>query len=67
RARILGLNSEGFTQTLKDLFGSAAKAIERLIAENFYRRLDIRFQEREKWTLVDYVEDAKRTVMSGQG
>ncbi|MEM4251413.1 MAG: hypothetical protein QW828_06235 [Candidatus Bathyarchaeia archaeon] len=50
---------------LESLFGSGSKAIERLIAKNLYQRLDIEFQERKEWTIVDYVEHAKKTMGTG--
>ena len=51
---------ETFHQALQDLIGGGAKVMEKLIAKNLYRRLGLNFTEHANWTLVDYVNHAKR-------
>lgn len=48
-------------RALQDLLGGGAKVMEKLIAMNLYRRLGLSLTEHENWTLVDYVNDAKRS------
>jgi hypothetical protein len=51
---------ELFHKALQQLLGVAAKVMEKLIAKNLYRRLNLNFNEHENWTLVDYVDHAKK-------
>jgi hypothetical protein len=51
---------ELFHKALQQLLGVAAKVMEKLIAKNLYRRLNLNFKEHENWTLVDYVDHAKK-------
>jgi hypothetical protein len=51
-----------FHQALQELVRSAAKVIERVIAKNLYSRLGQSFVNHENWTLVDYVDHAKRSL-----
>jgi hypothetical protein len=50
---------ELFHRALIDLFGVGSRIIERRIARIFFQRLDSSFKEREEWTLIDYVMDAR--------
>lgn len=56
---------ETFHRALQELLGKSAKVIERLIVKNLYRRLDLNFNEHDGWTLVDYVNLAKRSEANG--
>jgi hypothetical protein len=47
-------------KALQQLLGVAAKVMEKLIAKNLYRRLNLDFNEHENWTLVDYVDHAEK-------
>jgi len=54
-----------FQDALKELLGTAAKVMEKLIAKNLYSRLGISFAERADWTLVEYVDYAKKATGGG--
>jgi len=51
-----------FHQALQELLRSVANVLERVIAKNLYIRLGQSFVNHEDWTLVDYVNDVKRSV-----
>ena len=55
---------ETFHRALTEIFGIGTKFIERHIAKNLYGRLGMDFREQEKWTIVDYAEEAKKRVES---
>ncbi len=58
-------NLEMFHQALEDLLGASSSVMEKLIAKNLYRFLELQFTERGNWTLVNYVNhatDVKRDV-----
>jgi len=49
-----------FSNSLKKLLGSAAPVIERLIVKNLYGKLDLNFEEREEYRIVNYIDDLRR-------
>ena len=51
---------ELFRRALRDLLGAGGEVLERLIARNLYLRLDLNFNQHEDWTLLDYVDEAKK-------
>jgi len=51
---------EAFHRALEDLLGKGVTVMEKLIAKNLYSRLGLNFVEHANWTLVDYVNHAKR-------
>jgi hypothetical protein len=51
---------ELFHKALLQLLGVGARVMEKLIAKNLYRRLDLNFIEHDNWTLLDYVDHAKK-------
>jgi len=51
---------EEFHRALESIFGAGALVIEKLIAGKLYSHLDLKFEEHENWTLIDYVKDAKK-------
>jgi len=51
-----------FQNALQELLGAAAKVMEKLIAKNLYSRLGIEFAEHADWTLVEYVDYAKKAA-----
>jgi hypothetical protein len=51
---------ETFHQALQDLIGGGAKVMEKLIARNLYSRLGLNFIEHANWSIVDYVNHARR-------
>jgi len=48
-----------FREALQSNFGAGADAIEKHIAKTLYGKLNLKFEEHEGWTMVDYVKDAK--------
>ncbi|MEM2896688.1 MAG: hypothetical protein QW265_03970 [Candidatus Bathyarchaeia archaeon] len=50
-----------FHEALIGLFGAGAKVIERLVAKSLYGKLGLSFEERESWSLIDYIEEAKKS------
>ena len=55
---------ETFQLALEDLLGKTAKVMEKLIAKSLYRRLKLNFTQHDSWTLVDYVNHAKKRQAS---
>ena len=53
-------NLELFHKALQDLLAAGGEVLERLIAKNLYRKLDLNFSQHENWTLLDYVDEAKK-------
>jgi hypothetical protein len=53
-----------FHQALLDLLGGGGKVMEKLIAKNLYSRLGLSLVEHEKWTLLNYVDYAKKVQLS---
>jgi hypothetical protein len=51
---------ELFQKALRDLLAAGGEVLERLIAKSLYRRLDLNFNQHENWTLLDYVDEAKK-------
>lgn len=51
---------EAFHLALVGTFGEGSKIIERFIAMKLYDMLNLAFGQHKNWTLVDYVEDARR-------
>jgi hypothetical protein len=51
-----------FQDALRELLGTAAKVMEKLIAKNLYSRLGIDFTDHAHWTLLEYVEHAKKAT-----
>lgn len=51
---------ELFHKALGDLLAAGGGVLERVIAKSLYRRLDLDFNQHENWTLLDYVDQAKR-------
>ena len=57
---------ESFHEALRELLGTYARVIEKLIAKNFYSRLGLSFTEHKTWTLVDYVTNTLKGERSSQ-
>ena len=55
---------ETFHRALQDLLGAGDKVMEKLIARSLYRRLKLNFTQHDGWTLVDYVNHAKKAQVS---
>lgn len=52
---------ESFHKALQSLLGAGAEVLEKLIAKALYDRLGLNFEEREGWTLVDYVIQGEKS------
>lgn len=50
---------EVFSATLKRLMVSAAQVIERMILMNLYRRLGLKFEEKQGYEFSDYIRELK--------
>ena len=55
---------EIFHKALQDLLGAGAKVMEKIIAKNLYTSLGLKFIEHANWTLVDYVNHTKRSLVN---
>jgi hypothetical protein len=55
---------EVFHRALEDLLGRSAEVMERLIAKSLYSRLGLDFTKHDSWTLLDYVNHAKRSEVN---
>ena len=44
------------------LLGAGSKVIDKLIAKNLYSRLGLNFEPHDDWTLVEYVNNAKKAL-----
>jgi hypothetical protein len=53
-----------FHESLTGIFGIGADIIEQQIAKVLYGRLGLDYKEHEKWTIIEYVEEAKKRIMS---
>jgi len=56
---------ESFHVALAGLFRRRGSVVERLIARKLYSKLRLKFEEHQNWTLVDYVNHAKKAVRIG--
>jgi hypothetical protein len=56
---------ETFHRALQELLGAGGKVMEKLIVRNLCRRLGLSFENHDGWTLVDYVNHAKRSEANG--
>jgi len=56
---------ETFHRALQELLGAGGKVMEKLIVKSLCRRLKLSFTEHDGWTLVDYVNLAKRSEANG--
>ncbi|MBS7608720.1 MAG: hypothetical protein QW734_10975 [Candidatus Bathyarchaeia archaeon] len=51
---------EIFDECLRSIFGSGAKAIEKAIIKNLYKKLGLKFVEKENFDFLEYLNYAKR-------
>jgi len=59
----LAYRTDTLFQVLETTFGfRGAKTLGNRIAQKLYRQLDLAFHDREGYTLLDYVEDAKEML-----
>jgi len=55
---------ETFHKALQELMGASAKVMEKLIAKSLYRRLKLNLTQHDGWTLLDYVNHARKAQVS---
>ena len=55
--------SEVFSAGLERLLGSAALVIEKLILKNLYRKLGLKFEEKEGYEFSDYIKELMRRAV----
>ena len=53
---------EAFHNALQGTFGYGSKIIEKFIAINLYGELSLGFTEHKDWTLMNYVDNAKKVL-----
>lgn len=53
---------EDFHSALFGTFGAGSRIIEKFVAMKLYEMLSLVFRQHKNWTLVDYVEDARRCM-----
>ena len=53
---------EVFSTGMKKLVGSGAPVIENLILKNLYRKLELKFEEKEGYEFSDYIKELKKRV-----
>jgi hypothetical protein len=56
---------EALHGALTDLLGKGGNMVERVAAEDLYKSLHLTFEPNEDWTLIDYVNHAKRIMSVG--
>ena len=54
--------TDEFSRALNTIFGPGAEIIEKYILKELYQRLEMSFEEKEGFTFVDYVREAKKLV-----
>lgn len=57
---------EAFHQALEGLLGEGAKTVEKMIARSLFKRLGLNFEEHDDWTLINYVDYAKKAGRHGR-
>lgn len=58
---------EDFTRALHHIFGIGATVIERQIAAQLYRKLELPYRDRGDYKLDDYVQEAKASLRRRNG
>ena len=51
---------EGFVKGLRSIFGEGANILVKMIAKRLYGKLGLPFEEKAGWSLIDYVEHARK-------
>jgi len=59
----IGEKPEVFSAGLERLMVSAAQVIENLILKNLYRRLGLKFEEKEGYEFSDYIKELRKGVV----
>lgn len=53
---------EDFHKALEGTLGAGGKVVERIIAKDLCSRLNLKFTEHDRWTLIDYVGYAREAI-----
>jgi len=56
----IGEKPEAFSAGLERLMASAARVIENLILKNLYRKLGLKFEEKEGYEFSDYIKELRK-------
>jgi len=51
---------EGFVEGLRSIFGEGTNLLVKMIAKRIYGKLGLPFDEKTGWSLIDYVEHARK-------
>ena len=51
-----------FMEALKNMFGSGAEILLKIIIKRFYIKLNLKFKDVEGWSFIDYIENAKKLI-----
>lgn len=54
---------EAFSSGLRDLFGSAAEALERLILKHLCQRLGVKLELKEGYKFSDYISELRKVYV----
>lgn len=60
-------NLAEFAKALEKIFGLGASYLEQLIVKSLYEKLGLEFEEVQSWTLLEYVDDAKKRLLLERG
>jgi len=59
-------DADEFSQALNNIFGPGAEVIEKLIVKNLYSKLNLNFEEKNRFEFVDYVGLAREIARREQ-
>lgn len=57
---------EDFSAGLERLLGSAAPVIEKMILENLYSKLELKYEEKEGYRFSDYIKELRTANLTGK-
>jgi len=60
------VDTDKFAQALNMIFGPGAEVIEKLIVKNLYNKLNLSFEERASYEIVDYISLARELAKREQ-
>jgi len=50
---------EAFAEGLEKIFGAGASVLQKIILENLYSKLGLRYEDKKDYTFADYLNDVK--------
>jgi len=59
-------DTDRFSQALNTIFGPGAEVIEKLIVKNLYNKLNLNFEEKTRFEIVDYISLAREIAKREQ-